>query len=160
MATSWNVLILNQIILVIKPTRCTNLSNLFLALNSTCFGQFLCAPSGVFHCTHSKTVWYIPLWRVQWKTPDDAQRNCPKHVDFNSKNKFEKLVHLVGFVIRICHDERSPERHKPIKFRIFICGAFTMKIAFKYTHYIRYICRSVLNPLDIFSCSVTEISSL
>ena len=27
--------------------------------------------------------------------------NCPKHVKFYSKNKFEKLVHLVGFVIRI-----------------------------------------------------------
>jgi len=25
----------------------------------------------------------------------------PKHVEFYSKNKFEKLVHLVGFVIRI-----------------------------------------------------------
>ena len=34
------------------------------------------------------------------KTPDDGQRNCPKHVDFHSKNKFEKLVHLVGFIIR------------------------------------------------------------
>jgi len=35
------------------------------------------------------------------KAPDDGQRNCPKHVEFYSKNKFEKLVHLVGFVIRI-----------------------------------------------------------
>ena len=35
-----------------------------------------------------------------WKTPDDGQRNCPKHVDFHSKNKFEKSVHLVGFIIR------------------------------------------------------------
>jgi hypothetical protein len=26
-------------------------------------------------------------------------RNCPKHVEFYSKNKFEKLVHLVGFII-------------------------------------------------------------
>jgi len=34
------------------------------------------------------------------KTPDDGQRNCPKHVEFHSKNKFEKLVHLVGFTIR------------------------------------------------------------
>ena len=35
------------------------------------------------------------------KTPDDGQRNCPKHVEFYSKNKFEKLVHLVGFIIKI-----------------------------------------------------------
>ena len=33
-------------------------------------------------------------------TPDDGQRNCPKHVEFHSKNKFEKLVHLVGFILR------------------------------------------------------------
>jgi len=29
----------------------------------------------------------------------DGQRNCPKHVELYSKNKFEKLVHLVGFII-------------------------------------------------------------
>jgi hypothetical protein len=43
------------------------------------------------------------------KTPDDGQRNCTKHVEFYSKNKFEKLVHLVGFIIKICHDARSSE---------------------------------------------------
>ena len=46
------------------------------------------------------------------KNLDDGQRNCPKHVEFYSKNKFEKLVHLVGFIIRIFHDARSPERQK------------------------------------------------
>jgi len=39
--------------LIIKPTRCTNFSNLFLEWNSTCYGQLLCPSSGVFHCTHS-----------------------------------------------------------------------------------------------------------
>jgi hypothetical protein len=34
-------------------------------------------------------------WRDQ-----DGQRNYPKHVEFYSKNKFEKLVNLVGFIIR------------------------------------------------------------
>jgi hypothetical protein len=33
-------------------------------------------------------------------TPDDGQGNSPKHVEFHFNNKFEKLVHLVGFVIR------------------------------------------------------------
>jgi len=47
---------------------------------------------------------------VQWNTPDDGQRNCPKNVEFYSKNEFEKLMHLVGFIIRIYHDARSPER--------------------------------------------------
>jgi len=46
------------------------------------------------------------------KNPDDGQRNCPKHVEFYSKNKFEKLVHLVGFIIRIYHDARLVERQK------------------------------------------------
>jgi len=44
------------------------------------------------------------------KTPDNGQRNCQKNVGFYSKNKFEKLVHLVGFIITIYHDARSPER--------------------------------------------------
>jgi len=34
------------------------------------------------------------------KTPDDGQRKCPKRAEIYSKNKFEKLVHLVGFIIR------------------------------------------------------------
>jgi len=48
----------------------------------------------------SKPVWHIPLLCVQRKTPDGGQRNCPKHVEFHSKNKYEKLLHLVGFIVR------------------------------------------------------------
>jgi len=58
----------------------------------------------------SKPIWRIPLLCLQWKTSDDGQRNCPKQVDFYSKNKFENLVHLLGFIIRIYHDARSPAR--------------------------------------------------
>jgi len=32
---------------------------------------------------------------VQWKTADDGQKNCPKHVEFLDKNKFGKLVLLL-----------------------------------------------------------------
>ena len=32
------------------------------------------------------------------KTSDDGQRNCPKHAEFHSKNKFEKLAHPVGLL--------------------------------------------------------------
>jgi hypothetical protein len=46
---------------------------------------------------------------VQYLTPDDGQKTCPKHVEFYSNNKFEKLVHLVRFIIRIYHDARSSE---------------------------------------------------
>ena len=45
----------------------------------------------IYHCCVYCTV----------KSPDDGQWNCPKYVEFYSKNKFEKLVHLVGFIIRI-----------------------------------------------------------
>jgi len=41
------------------------------------------------------------------KTPDDGQSKCPKQVQFHSKNKFEKIVHLVGFIIRIHEDETN-----------------------------------------------------
>ena len=58
-----------------------------------------------------KPVWHIPLLCLQWKTPDDGQRNCPKHVEFYSKNKFEKLVHLVGFIIRMFVGYPSPPSH-------------------------------------------------
>jgi hypothetical protein len=42
---------------------------------------------------------YLLLW-VQYWNPDDGQKTCPKHAEFYSKNKFEKLVHLFGFSIR------------------------------------------------------------
>jgi len=42
--------------IIIKQTRCTNFSNLFLEWKSTCFGQFLCPSSGVFHRTHSSGI--------------------------------------------------------------------------------------------------------
>ena len=113
--------------LTVKPTGCTNFSILFLEWKSICFGQLLRQSSGVSHCTHKnvichtgmltaceqyhdgswscsqavyKPVWHIPLLCVQWKTPDDAQRNYPKHVEFHSKNNIEKLVHLVGFIVK------------------------------------------------------------
>jgi len=55
------------------------------------------------------------------KTPDDGQRNCPKHVEFCSKNKFEKLIHLFGFILRIgvFHISRRILRHYFPKHRNF-----------------------------------------
>ena len=121
--------------LIVKPTRCTNFSNLFLEWNSTCFGQFLCPTSGIFSLYTQQ--WYMSYrfadslqagsgcsFRMEHpdtarklsanlydiytyhccvyseKIPDVGQRNCPKHIELHSKNKFEKLVHLVGFIIR------------------------------------------------------------
>jgi len=64
----------------------------------------------VIQLASSKPLWHIQLLCVQWKTAGDGHRNWSKHVDFYSKNKFEKFVQLVGFIIRIYHDARSPER--------------------------------------------------
>jgi hypothetical protein len=50
-------------------------------------------------CQHTCMTYTIAVCTVK-KTSDDGQRNCPKHVVFHSKNKFEKSVHLVGFIIR------------------------------------------------------------
>ena len=85
-----------------------------------------------FHWTHSNgichneisqmgkiSVWHIPLLWVQWKTPDDGQRNSPKHVEFYYQNKFEKSVPLVGLFIRIYQDARSPERQN--KNEVVVC---------------------------------------
>jgi len=68
----------------------------------------------------SKPVWHTPLLYVQRRTLDDGQRNCPKHVEFYSKNKFEKLAHLFGFIIRIYHDAWSPEGKKETLFYLVI----------------------------------------
>ena len=51
----------------------------------------------------------VPLLCVQWQTPDNGQKNSLKHVEFYSKNKFQELVQLVGFIIRIFHYSRWPE---------------------------------------------------
>jgi hypothetical protein len=57
-----------------------------------------------FSTVHSALVyvkqvwWHVSVPNVQWKTPDDGQRNCPKHVEFLDKNKFAKLVRLLVFI--------------------------------------------------------------
>jgi len=50
-------------------------------------------------CQQTSMTYKVAVCTVE-KTSDDGQRNCPTHVEFHSKNKFEKLVPLVGFIIR------------------------------------------------------------
>ena len=109
-------------LLTIKPTRCTKFSNLFWN-ETTCFGQFLCPSSWVLHCTHSNGLCHTGLQascqqtcmtytiavctvKNSWWWTEELSETC--RVSF--QNKFEKLVHLVGFIIRIYHDTRSPKR--------------------------------------------------
>ena len=74
--------------LIIKLTRCTNFSNLFLlASRIRTELQFRSDPArklsanlyDKYHCSVYS---------------EELQRNCQKYVEFYSKNKFEKLVHL------------------------------------------------------------------
>jgi len=53
--------------------------------------------------TNLYDIYHCCVYSKKKKTPDDGKRNCPKHVEFPSKNKFEKLMHLVGFIIRHSH---------------------------------------------------------
>jgi hypothetical protein len=98
-------------IFTIKPTSCTIFSNLFRNETLPVSDSSPVHHYEFFHCTHSngicriglytafkqdqyvpscskavyKPVWHIPLLTVQWKTPDDGQRNCPKHGEFHSE---------------------------------------------------------------------------
>ena len=59
-----------------------------------------------------------PLLHVQYWNPDDGHRNCPKHVESYSESKFEKLMLLVCFIIRIYDDARSSECRKQDSYRL------------------------------------------
>jgi len=80
------------------------------------FGQFLCPSSGVFHCTYSNGVCHTGLLTACELSANlydihhccvcsekllMVDRGTVKHVEFYSKNKCEKLVQLVDFIIRI-----------------------------------------------------------
>jgi len=70
--------------------------------------------------------WTVPLsvirsfslctqqWYMSYRFADSLRAgsgwNCPKHAEFYSKNKFEKLVRLVGFIIRKLR--YSQQRHQ------------------------------------------------
>jgi len=41
----------------------------------------------------------VPVPNVQWKTPDDGQRNCPKHVELRTKISL-KISAFVGFIVK------------------------------------------------------------
>ena len=106
-------------ILVIKPSRCTDFSNLFFGIKLYMFRTVSLSHYQQFFTVHTAMLCVI---RVCWQlargisssvlillassmtytiavcteeTTDDGQRNCPKHVEFYSENKLEKLVNPV-----------------------------------------------------------------
>jgi hypothetical protein len=73
-----------------KTNRRTNFPNLFCQETLHVSGSSS-AHHKEFSTVHSTLVyvmqvwWYIQVSNVQWKTPDDGQRNCPTHVEFLDK---------------------------------------------------------------------------
>jgi hypothetical protein len=122
--------IMTDFFLTIKPTRCTTFSNWFWKWNFTCFGQFLCPSTGVIHCTLSNGICHTDSFRAAGSgcncssililLLESCQQTCITYTTAectvnNSwwwteklsetcrvlfQNKYEKLVHLAGFIIR------------------------------------------------------------
>jgi hypothetical protein len=71
---------------MIKPTRCTNFSNLWniLFLLESCL----------------RPVWHIPVPSVQWIISWWWAEELPNTCRVLCQNKLEKLVHLVGFILK------------------------------------------------------------
>jgi len=60
-------------------------------------------------CQQNIVTYTIAVCTVKnWRWTEELSETC--RVLF--QNKLEKLTHLVGFIIRIFHDARSPERQK------------------------------------------------
>ena len=123
----------DAIFFVTRPTRCTIFANLFLAWNSTCFGQFVCPSSGVYSlytqqwCMSYRFVdsfragAYAPAVKHNtiaectvknsWWWTDELSETCR----VSCQNKFMKLVHLVGFIIKkfvTMHGHMNEERER------------------------------------------------
>ena len=88
-----------------------------LSWNSACFGQFVCPSSGVYSlytqqwymsyrfvdsCRAGayKPVWHMPLLSVQWINSWWWTEELSETCRVSWQNKFEKLVHLVGFITK------------------------------------------------------------
>ena len=100
---------------VVKPTRCTKVSNLFYFgmthyMFQTAFPPLISSSrlyiqlSNRHCCLFDKCL----LLYVQSWTADDGRKVCPKHV-VSFQNKFDTLMHLVGFTIEIYYDARPYE---------------------------------------------------
>jgi len=111
----------------IKPTRCTNLTNLFWHETLHVSGSSSVHHRGFIHCTLSngvchtglwtafeqdqdrtswscskavyKLVWHAPLLSVQWINSWWWTEELPETCRVSCQNKFVRLVHLVGFIV-------------------------------------------------------------
>ena len=117
----WPCIITN--FFVIKPTRCTNFTNLFChetlhvsdsssvhyqefihcTLSSgICHTAFEQDKDGTWSCSKAvyKSVWHILVPIVQWINSWWWKEELSETRSVSCQNKFVKLVHLVGFIIK------------------------------------------------------------
>jgi hypothetical protein len=121
----WPCIVTNNFI--IKPTRCSNFTNLFWHENLHVSGSSYVLHQGSIHCTFSKVishtafeedqdgtavpfrsclkavykrVCHIPLLSVQWINSWWWTQEMSETCRVPWQNKFVKLVHLVDFVIK------------------------------------------------------------
>jgi hypothetical protein len=97
---------------ILRPTRCTKLVNLFSHEALHVSDSASVHHQEFIHCTSRNDIYVIEvcrqltsrirleLWVYSEWTLDDGQRHCPKHVEFQGKNKFVKLVHLADLIIK------------------------------------------------------------
>jgi hypothetical protein len=81
-----------------------------------------CSPILILLASCPQTCMTYTIAVCTMKTPDVGQRNCPKHVEFHSKNKFENLLQLFGFIVRKycrilhgCNESGSYSFYIPVK---------------------------------------------
>jgi len=110
----------STVFFIIKPTRCTNFTNLFCHETLHVSENFSVHHQEFIHCTLSnvpswscskavyKPVWHIPLLSVQWINSWRWTEELSKPCWVSCQNKFVKFVHLFGFYYKeICCDARA-----------------------------------------------------
>jgi len=161
--------LISRNILIIKPSICTNFSNLFLEKtlhvsdsSSVHHQKFFTVHTAMVHVCIVEVCWQLAS-RIRTR-PDPARKLSANEVlkllascqrtcvtcsiaacivkkllmmdratlrnlySFIPKNKFEKLVHLVVYIIRIYHNARSLERqNQEIYKTVFICTPLVVK---------------------------------
>jgi len=89
---------------VIRPTRCTNFTNLFRHENRHVSDSSFRAGTGwnIRSCSKVvyKPVWHIPLLSVQWINSWWWTEELSETCIVSCQNKFVKLAHLVGFITK------------------------------------------------------------
>jgi hypothetical protein len=98
-------------------------------------------------------VWrHISLPNVRWKTPDDGQRNCPKHVELLDKNKLGKIGASVGFI------KKKSVAHYLV-FVLIIIFIFTSTVWSRFAT-IHFSSRTEHSRLVVHHCRSSSVRSL